>query len=92
MRTLKEYQEEAENGNAHAQAIMGSKHYFGDGMPVNHAKAFDMYTLAGKQGSRHAQFKILEMTIERAGDKEELFDKIDITSIFNKILEVEGEL
>lgn len=87
MKTFKEYKELAENGNIHAQAIMGSKYFFGDGCPMDRKKAKEMYLMAGMQGDRYAQFNYLTLYMADVKNKPLFFEKVDVESIFKALIE-----
>jgi|GEM_PF-2089945 len=55
--SLKEMQEAADQGNAEAQSIMGSKYSMGwDGLPKDYKEAVKWYTKSAEQGYAEAQY------------------------------------
>ena len=88
IKTLQESLDKAKDGSAFDQAALAGRYYFGTGVPASTAKAEEWFTKAGKQGDRFAQFQVVKMRIENSPDKNLLFDAIDISGLFNKLIEV----
>lgn len=51
----------AEDGDAEAQYVVGSKYYDGDGVPENKSEALKWFQLAAVQGYTHAQYDLGRM-------------------------------
>lgn len=48
----------AEQGDAHAQTVLGSIYSYGEGVPKNYSNAIKWYRKAAEQGYSHAQFNL----------------------------------
>ena len=49
---------EAENGNAEAQYLLAEMYYYGQGMPIDEAKAVEWYIRSAENGCPNAQYQL----------------------------------
>ena len=57
-KSLMMYKKAANNGHANAQAIVGDRYFFGNGVPENEAEAIEWYMKAHEQGHAGAAYQL----------------------------------
>lgn len=92
MHVFNEIKEKAEAGDMRYQSILAGMYYFGQGTACSTAEALRWFTKAGIQGDRFSQMQVIKMKLERMDDRAALVDTVQITALFNNLVDNETNI